>query len=141
MRRHAKKFNISMQRMSQITTYPLLLDDGRVGPIDELDRGIAELLDTGDSGILLLEGSVPAMLHQLLLGLQVQGIISWRSRENHALGNQGTYLSDGRKNVGLAVVVTVSSNTKVDLLVEGILRVCSFSVHGARSGQKYCRGS
>jgi hypothetical protein len=44
-----------------------------------------------------------------------------RPRRGH-FEKRSTCLLDGGENVGLAVVVTVSADTEVDLLLEGILR-------------------
>lgn len=72
----------------------VLEDGGGVGAVSELGSSLGEGGDSGDGGVLLVEG----LVHHLLLGL-----------------------SDGGKNEGLSAVISVGANTEVDLLLKGVL--------------------
>lgn len=71
-----------------------LVDGSAVGTVGEERGGLGEVGDTGDASVLLVE----VLLDDLLLGL-----------------------SDGGQHVGLALVITVGTDTEVDLLGVGIL--------------------
>ena len=64
----------------------VVLEDGRVGTVGELRSSLGEGRNTSDAGVLLVE----------------------TRRNNLVLGS-----ADGRQNVGLALVVTCSSRTKI----------------------------
>ena len=101
----------------------VVLEDGGIGAVGELSSSLGEGRDTGDTGVFLVETGGDNLVLGSADGGQDVGLAlvitcSQKSVRNNAYGGDGCCV--GQQLVEQGQMLTVSANTQVDLLGEGV---------------------